>query len=311
MNIRKITLLTFATFAMFLSCNPDDDSGYTFVEADRTEQQVIDGDSLIGYLQTHYYNSSTFNTPGNYRVADIVITELPKDDNGDYLPLPNPSDNTLLIDAVQTKTTTYLDADYVYYILTLNEGGGESPHFCDDVRTNYSGMLQDGDIFDSAVNPLTFDLMNLVQGWRLVMPEFKSAAGDAIVEPDGTLTYNDYGLGVMFLPSGLGYFGWPQTGVPSYSNLIFKFELLQTEVNDHDSDLVPSYLEDIDEDGNLLNDDTDGDTLFNYFDVDDDGDGVLTKYEDLNNDGNLFNDDSDGDGIPNFLDSDSRESNQE
>ncbi|MEZ4802932.1 MAG: hypothetical protein R2797_09185 [Gelidibacter sp.] len=311
MNLRKITLFTLSLLALFSSCKKDDDSGTTFVERDRTEQQIIDGDSLIGYLETHYYNSSTFETPGNYHVSDIVITELPKDEAGNYLPMPDPDDNTLLIDAVQTRTTTYLDAEYVYYFLKLNQGGGDIPHFTDSVLVNYSGMMQNDEIFDSTVNAETpLDLLNLIQGWRLVMPEFNDAVS-YIENGDGTYSYDNYGLGVMFLPSGLAYFGSPPLGVTSYANLVFKFELYQSEINDHDEDLIPSYLEDLDGDGSVFNDDTDGDDIPNFLDTDDDGDGVLTKYEDLDNDGNPFNDDSDGDGIPNFLDSDSTESNQD
>lgn len=311
MNLRKFTICALFLLALVSSCKKDEDDGYLFVEADRTEQQVIDGDSLIGYLQTHYYNSGTFTTPGNYRAADIVIEELPKDTNGNYLPMPNPTTNTLLFDAVETFTTSYLDVEYVYYVLSLNEGGGDRPHFCDNIRLNYSGFQQSGAVFDSAVNPVTFDLLNVIQGWRLVMPKFRAAEGDPVIEPDGTITYNNYGTGVMFLPSGLAYFGTPPLGLPTYANLIFKFELYQTEINDHDNDLVPSYKEDLNGDGNLYNDDTDGDGIPNFLDADDDGDRVLTKHEDIDNDGDPTNDDTNGNGIPNYLDKDKKISNQD
>ncbi len=50
--------------------------------------------------------------------------------------------------------------------------------------------------------------------------------------------------------------------------------------------------------------DTDGDTIPDYLDTDDDGDGVSTLDEDVDGDGNPVNDDPDGDGIPAFLDFD-------
>lgn len=310
MKLSKLTLCALSVLALLSSCKKDDDPGVTFEEADRTEQQVIDGDSLIGYLETHYYNSGTFATPGNYHVADIVITELDQDEAGNYLPMPDPDINTLLIDAVETKTAMYFDIEYVYYILKLNEGGGETPHFSDDVRVNYSGMRQNHEVFDSTINPITFDLLNLIQGWRLVMPDFKSAESFT-PNGDGTFNFSNYGLGVMFLPSGLGYYASPPLGITLYSNLVFKFELYQTEINDHDLDLIPTYLEDLDGNKNGFDDDSDSDDIPNFLDTDDDGDGVLTKYEDLDNDGNPLNDDSDGDGIPNYLDSDSTDSNQD
>ena len=44
---------------------------------------------------------------------------------------------------------------------------------------------------------------------------------------------------------------------------------------------MPSYLEDLDGDGEftLVSDDTDGDGIPNYVDTDDDGDGILTSNE--------------------------------
>jgi gliding motility-associated-like protein len=72
---------------------------------------------------------------------------------------------------------------------------------------------------------------------------------------------------------------------------------------DDDNDRVLTKDEDVNNDGNPMNDDTDGDGIPNYLDADDDGDGVLTKNEDDNLDGDPTNDDCDFNGIPNYLDS--------
>jgi hypothetical protein len=86
-------------------------------------------------------------------------------------------------------------------------------------------------------------------------------------------------MGVMFLPSGLGYYALYQTSIPSYSNLVFKFELLQTETTDHDSDNIPTYMEVIEADYDLYGKDTDGDLVVDFVDADDDGDGTATSDE--------------------------------
>ncbi len=137
---------------------------------DRTEQQIADRDSLIDYLQTHYYNSATFEISGNYSTSDIVLTELPKDDSGNYLSLPDPENNTLLIDSpyLETNTTTFADIEYEFYVLRLNQGGGDNPNFSDNIKINYSGILLDGEVFDNTVNadnPL--DLRTLIPAWKL------------------------------------------------------------------------------------------------------------------------------------------------
>ena len=72
-----------------------------------------------------------------------------------------------------------------------------------------------------------------------------------------------------------------------------------------DNDNVPALDEDLNNDGNLANDDTDGDGIPNFADNDDDGDLVLTSLEYVfgrdTTDEYL---DTDGDGIPNYLDND-------
>jgi len=102
---------------------------------------------------------------------------------------------------------------------------------------------------------------------------------------------------------------------------------------DNDNDGLTDNMEDLNGDGDYMNDDTDMDGIANYFDEDDDGDGITTLLEetmvdtdmdgivnyldndddgdgvptileDANGDGDYTNDDSDGDGIPNYLDSD-------
>ncbi|NNK83270.1 MAG: hypothetical protein HKO92_09105 [Flavobacteriaceae bacterium] len=305
------------------ACGDDDDDATASPPRDRGEQQILDNDSLVGYLETHYYNSSFFNGNTNPSMDDIIISELPTDENGNYLALPDPENNTLLIDAVETRSTVYEETDYTYYILRINQGGGdETPNFPDNIRINYKGNTQDEEVFDSTVNPVLLDLSTLVPGWRRVLPEFNTAEM-FILNQDGTVDFTNAGVGVMFLPSGLGYFSGGAIGINPYSNLIFRFEFYQTEVNDHDFDNIPSYLEDLNDDLDLLNDNTDEDVFPNYEDIDDDGDGVLTRLEDLEpdtdlnddadgdgdptndiGDGDPTNDDSDGDGVPNYLDED-------
>ena len=75
---------------------------------------------------------------------------------------------------------------------------------------------------------------------------------------------------------------------------------MQTGVN-----LAANADEDVDNDGNPINDNTDGDSKPNYLDTDDDGDGILTKDEVNYTVGVAAQRDSDGDGTPDHLDLDS------
>lgn len=82
---------------------------------------------------------------------------------------------------------------------------------------------------------------------------------------------------------------------------------IRTVLTEDDNDGIPAALEDINKNGDLEDDDTDGDGIPNYLDEDDDGDNVLTKNEkpNPNSDGDLSDaQDTDGDGIPDYLDTD-------
>ncbi len=315
----KLHILLISILFVGFSCGDDgDDDVIEVPEADRTEQQVIDNDSLVGYLQTHYVNESILINNSSISFNDIEINELPED--GD---LPDPDQNSLLIDLVETFTTTYFDVEYEYYVLKVNQGGSDnSPNFSDKVRVSYEGTLMDNSVFDSSISPVDFDLTATISGWGRVLPEFNNAE-DFIINPDGTVNYNNPGIGIMFLPSGLGYYSAAAGSVPVYSNLIFKFKIYQSEVNDHDFDNVPSHLEDLDGDYDLTDDNSDDDSFADFVDSDDDNDGTLTIDEDLEpdtdltvdrdgdgdptndiGDGDPTNDDTDGDGIPNYLDLD-------
>ena len=315
----KLYILLITILLLGFSCGDDDDDGIVEVpEADRTEQQVIDNDSLVSFLQSHYVDESLLTNNPTILFNEIEINQLPEDGE-----LPNPDQNSLLIDMVETLTTTYFDVEYEYYILKINQGGSEnSPNFSDKVRVSYEGTLMDDTVFDSSSTPVDFDLTSTIAGWGRVLPEYNNAE-DFIVNSDGTVTYNNPGIGIMFLPSGLGYYSAAAGTVPVYSNLIFKFKVFQSEENDHDFDNVPSHLEDLNGDYDLTNDDTDDDTFADFIDSDDDNDGTLTIDEDLEpdsdltvdrdgdgdptndiGDGDPTNDDTDGDGIPNYLDPD-------
>jgi len=278
MKIKNYAVFLLVATLGFYGCKKNDNDIVEVPERDRGEQQLVDKDSLLGYLTTHYYNASTFETPGDYKLSDLIISELPKDENGNYLSIPDPDNNTLLIDDIEIQTTTYLEVEYEFYILRINQGGGVKPNFTDDISVKYSGNLMDEVVFDSTANPAVLDLVNLIQGWRNVFVEFNTATSFTI-NGDGTVQYSDYGFGAMFLPSGLAYYASSPSGIPLYSNLIFKFELYRSAPNDHDADGIFSHLEDLDNNQSVYDDDTDEDNIPNFLDSNDDNDSLLTRNE--------------------------------
>jgi hypothetical protein len=186
---------------------------------------------------------------------------------------------------VVSKTVTDSGIDYKLYYLVVREGLGGDIHPIDQVFANYEGFLMDdGTLFDSVATAEPFHLTSVgnfrgvVPGFSQSLIEFKTRQGYTD-NGDGTITNHNHGIGATFVPSGLGYFSQTLADIPAYSNLIFSFIPEKRTLLDHDSDGIFSYLEDLNDDQDSFDDDTDGDGIPNFVDVDDDGDGTLTKDE--------------------------------
>ena len=59
----KIRFFLISILIISLSCRKDDNNPIAIEEADRTEQQVIDNDSLLGYFSTHYISNTIIDNP--------------------------------------------------------------------------------------------------------------------------------------------------------------------------------------------------------------------------------------------------------
>jgi len=293
--MNKFTIYLLLTFTLLLSCNKDDDN--TIEIRDYSEQVVIDEQTIEEYLKSHYYNYEDFNSSNSFEVDTKVRIDTITDATANKTPL---------FDQVKIKTINVSDSDGIetphklYYIIA-REGIISNPSIVDSVYITYKGMLTDNSIFDERKYPAWLDLANSLQGFREGVSELKS--GEFRQNSNGTIQYSSYGVGLFFLPSGIGYFENTTSNIPEYSPLIFSVSLMTSNPTDHDSDGVLSINEDIDGDGSPFYDDTDNDNIWNMYDADDDGDGTLTINElDKNNDQII--DDSNNDGIPDYLDPD-------
>lgn len=100
---------------------------------------------------------------------------------------------------------------------------------------------------------------------------------------------------------------FPHVIYASGNGVITTINLNKVDCNqDFDLDTIVSSLEDLNNDGNLGNDDTDNDGIPNFIDNDDDGDIILTNVEYVftNRNGSFNLIDTDNDGITNYLDND-------
>lgn len=315
MRINKLLLICLTAFLVFSCDNDDDNTAEITPPRDRGEVAIENDQALLDYLSTHFYNYEEFESPSadfDYKIKfDTIAGE-----NVDKTPI-------IESDKLITKTVNNQGVDQQLYILKIREGAGEKPKFTDSTYVTYQGELLNEDVFDSNLkNPIWFSLVSYfginsggnfqprggaIKGFTEGLQEFGGASNFS-VNSDNTVEWtNDYGIGAIFMPSGLAYFNSaPSPAIPAYAPLIFKVNTFRINEADHDGDGIPSWMEDLDGDGEVLNDDTDGDGLPNHTDADDDGDGTPTRNE-IEIDpatGEITFIDTDNDGTPDYLDPD-------
>jgi FKBP-type peptidyl-prolyl cis-trans isomerase FkpA len=266
MRFFKIVLVLSICTAFLVACKKDDLPPEIPPPAPFNEQEPKDFEALVKFLKEY-----------SMKVTDDFDVTFEK------IPTQNTNNLVSIYDKYKTeleKPKEVLIGGYShkFFYISFKEGSNLAPTRVDQIFVSYKGFLLNNTIFDQQ-NQALFDLFSeiKVQGWREVLPKFKT--GSPTQNSDGTTTYDGYGAGVMFIPSSLAYYNRGSDGIPAYAPLIFSFKLFQLNYLDQDGDGILSKNEDINSDGLFNNDDTDEDGIQNFLDADDDGDNYLTKAE--------------------------------
>lgn len=283
-----------------MSCSSDDDEGGNTVELrDPEEVKVENMTQIESFLETHFFEF--VDNPQNSNFQKFTFDTI-AGENSDKPPI-------MASEFIDSRQVVQQDIEYTLYFLKIREGNSQErqPTFADSTLVTYQGITIDNETFDTNPNPIWFDLTQTVRGFYELMQELRGASG-FVSNSDGTVTFNDdFGIGVVFVPSGLGYFASPPTGSPikRYQPIIYAAQLYKSKEADHDQDGIPSFMEDLNDNGRVddADDDLDGDGIPNFADPDDDGDSVPTRDEIIiNDDGTLEFPDSNGNGTPDYLD---------
>jgi len=322
----KKLLIVLMAVSLLTACG-DDDGGMDFIEVPPrllSEVALEDDEKIQEFLKTHFYNYEDFSNPPADFDFKVRIDSLVGDN----------ADKTPLIDQVQVLevpvsssefglNTVEEDIVHKLYYLDARGGVGENPSVADSVFVKYEGRLLNGQLFDGSSTGTWFDLARIqapLQGARGFSEGVSLFNAGIIPGPDqqpsdGTFIAEGFGVGAVFLPSGLAYFNSSVGIIPTYTPIIFQVEVLTLNLADHDNDGIPSIEEDLNGNGYLYDDNTDraleeenrgAPLIANLLDIDDDGDGVLTREEISDADGNIIfpYPDSNGDGTPDYLDPD-------
>ncbi len=291
-KIKFYFILSMLSLALF-SCSKSSEDVAVTPPREYSVQYATDIKDIEEYLKTFYIEEVTAD-------FDIKISKIPT--GGTQKSVWDQTTYPLKFREVDLH-----GLKYKLYYLILNEGKGASPTNVDAVWSPYKGdylqqVTKDGVTtltvteFERSTSPSRFfeftGQVATIKGWSEFFPKLK--AGTYTSNTDGTVSYKDFGAGVVFIPSGLGYYSTGQSTIPAYAPLVFNVKLYEIQRIDHDGDGIPSYLEDLDGDGYMYSftssvsyptkpttnpDDTDGDEVPDFIDVDDDGDNYTTKLE--------------------------------
>lgn len=306
--MKHLRFLPILIIFALISCSKDDNkNGESEPPRDESEVYQENQEEIETFLETHFYHLVDVDNTDFKQIAFDTIA-------GEH------ADKTPLIEdeALESKTVESDEVEYKVYYLKVRKGFDEvyQPTFADKVVLTFQLKNFKDKVFNQAHNPRVIDMpqsqSNIVtRGAIAGITEFKGASGFN-ENSDGTISYEDnYGIGAVFIPSGLGYFNnSPSLGLEPYDPFIMTFQLYHAVQMDHDGDGIPSYLEDINGNEFLNDDDTDRDGTPNYLDPDDDGDGVPTEDEiiihETDKDWLTPDDiefiDSDNSGTPDYLD---------
>ena len=245
------TILLFTITITIISCSKSDSSSTPL--RDFVAQRDTDMTNIETYLHSHYID--VVQSPSTTEDQDVTFTLIPDGDTT-HTSIWDQTTYPLKTRYVKVRQNE-VDVVYKIYYLELRQGSGpnsKSPSNVDRVLTSYRGeyiytsteatTTVISKQFEESINPQGFfNLTGVIRGWSEIFPQFKT--GSYTGNPDGTVSYNDFGAGVMFIPSGLAYFAASTGGIPSYSPLIFSFKLYEIQRLDHDGDGIYSYQEDL------------------------------------------------------------------
>ncbi|RZK12722.1 MAG: hypothetical protein EOO46_02085 [Flavobacterium sp.] len=287
MNKFRLYFTLLLTSIILFSCNKNDDDTSIAPPRDFAEQYTADIDSIEGYLKTHHLVKVEVNG-----LVDVVIDSIPEGnpeglisiwDNTEFplqsKILKNDSRVSNLVDGKSLDPVEYK----MYYVM-LSEGNGQQATSVDSTFVTYRGWTLDNTEFEVANAPSWFTFPALTTNERPAVSGFRQFTSllkkgdDPVTGPDGSIIYSNYGSGVVFIPSGLGYFNRSPVTIPSYSPLIFTIRLHAIRERDHDRDGVLTKYESLNT-ADPYTVDTDGDGIPDFLDIDDDGDGYLTRRE--------------------------------
>ena len=213
----KNFVVAIVSFLMFVGCTED--------------KKPVEQPQVVRDYATQY-NEEIIKIENYLKTHSVTVTNqqgFADDQNATFAIVPNLDPNSMWSSDIAvprssllTKLSTIGGVAHKIYYIKFRNGTGANPSVDSKIRTYYKGFLLSNDsvFFDQSQDSgALFTLNQLILGWREILPEFKMG------NVSGNNQYNDFGAGVMFLPSALGYYNRDSSLIPAYSPLIFTIKL--------------------------------------------------------------------------------------
>lgn len=292
MNKVKFYFILPLLSVVLFSCNKDDEAQAP-PPRDFAEQSKTDSISIEKYLKNHSFSVIEEEGRIDVKIDTFIVGNAEGKvsiwDNTEY---PLKFKDEVMNDTRVSNLVSGISLDpvkYRMYYLLINEGGGASTTRFDSTFVSYRGWRLDNEQIDISNTPVwaTYPSLSqnetaLISGFRQFIPLLKGAESVS-VGGDGVVSFTNYGVGVVFLPSGLAYYNSTRLNIPAYTPLVFTVRLHSVSERDHDRDGILSKYENRSGSGDEVEDlytvDTDGDNIPDFLDIDDDNDNVRTFIE--------------------------------
>ncbi|MDA3879416.1 MAG: gliding motility-associated C-terminal domain-containing protein [Prolixibacteraceae bacterium] len=279
------------TMAFHFEVTANDD----FVAIDDNVVLYVGHEKPINVLDNDIDNLNVMDTTSLISVQDPENGNVLPNSDGTFTYIPNPG-------------FTGIDS-FQYQICTSDQLPGCATAWTYiDVRENQPPELNDVYLTATFETDSVYRLWNnaydpegMLDSTSITLVDSAKLGELVVLENAGDVIYS-LGNCIAGVDS-FSYVIYDQLGAVSDTARVY-VDIILDATRDSDYDGIPDIIEDLDGDGNPCNNDTDGDGIPNYRDVDDDDDGLLTIHEDIDGNDDPTNDDTDGDGIPNYLDTD-------
>lgn len=251
-KFKNILGLFVLSIIVLYSCG-DNNNGVFVDNFDHEAQALIDNDSLTQFLKNYYFDSSVDSIKPIVSGKTALFSELGVN--------------------LKEVSVTENDIDYKLYVYVIEEGGKDGngnvinskgfPTVVDSILSNYQvwniNRTDTISLVETGTRPIWWNLApstsgaaTPIRGWTHGFTRFK---GGENITNNGPITYENFGRGIIFLPSGLAYRNEGSQSIGANQNLLFYVSLYDlVENTDHDNDGKPSIQEDADGDGDPRND---------------------------------------------------------